>query len=93
MEMYPSMELVQGVPEDLGLQYFGKEQRNLLIIDDCQHLTKKHEGHSELIRCGVHHCYIAEGLKSPRLKVVRDSERRQNSGLTLGQFATVYIII
>ena len=43
MEMYPSMELVQGVPEDLGLQYVDKEQRNLLIIDDCEHLTKKHE--------------------------------------------------
>ena len=29
MEMYRNMELVQGVPEDLGLQYFDKEQRNL----------------------------------------------------------------
>ena len=25
MEMYRNMELVQGVPEDLGLQYFDKD--------------------------------------------------------------------
>ena len=43
MEMYPNMELVQGVLEDFGLQYFDKAQRNLFIVDDCEHLTNKHE--------------------------------------------------
>ena len=60
IEMYPNMELIQGVPEDLGLQYFDKEQRNLLIIDDCEHLAKRHEGLSELICCGVHHGYTED---------------------------------